>query len=217
MSASATGRGTGALVLAGGASRRFGSDKTQAQLGQRALLARVIDAVGPLVENPLVVGPWAPPGVDQVLEPTRFEGPLVALSFGLQQPIADRVLVLAADHPMLVKDLLRLLLARFDQTSADVVVPVRNGRLEPLVACYRRPAAASAAAELVSHGERRLGALLERLPITRIEEPEWRHVDPSGASFRDVDEPSELRDLAAEIREVDAPGHATRSRLSAGG
>ena len=74
----------------------------------------------------------------------------------------------------------------------DVVVPVRDGRREPLVACYRTASAARTAARLVERGNRRLGALIDGLEVEEIEEETWRPVDPSGASFRDVDTPEDL-------------------------
>src|SRR5262245_25787248 len=90
-----------AVILAGGRSSRFGTDKTRAEVDGSTLLHRVLAAVervSPPIDEVVVIGPWAPPGMRHVVEPVRFEGPLAALVFGLEQVTASDVLVLAADH-----------------------------------------------------------------------------------------------------------------------
>jgi molybdopterin-guanine dinucleotide biosynthesis protein A len=183
-----------AVVLAGGAARRFGSDKTRASLDSTTLLEHVIDAVEPLVDDLLVVGPWAPAGHRHLAEPARLQGPLAACEFGLRQVTGAHALVLAADHPRIQPDLLRLLLDR--RLSADAVVPRRAGIAEPLVGCYRT-ATAGVAERLLASGERSLRSLLDEIDTAWIEEGEWRAVDPEGLSFLDIDHPADLERLAA--------------------
>lgn len=186
--------GVGALVLAGGEARRFGSDKTRAVVEGVAILDRVIAAVGPLVDTTTVIGPWVPPGCDRMVEPQPREGPLAALAFGLGRVRAEHVLVLGGDHPFLAPGLLKMLVGRAVALgdSVDAVVPVCNGRREPLVACYRAASAGRTAELLVASGDRRLGALVDALTLEEIDEEAWRPLDRSGASFRDVDTPEDL-------------------------
>ncbi len=183
-----------ALVIAGGAARRFGSDKTSAVVGGVAILERVVRAARPLVSSTTVIGPWAPAGCERIIEPQPREGPLVALAFGLGRVAGEYVLVLGGDHPFLVSDLLAMIVGRSVALGdrADAVVPVRDGRPEPLVACYRTAPVARIAARLVAGGERRLGALVEGLEVVALDEEMWRRVDPSGMSFRDIDTPEDL-------------------------
>ncbi len=194
MATSSAGNGVAALVLAGGEARRFGSDKTRETLGGLTILERVLESVRPLVDSVTVVGPWAPPGCGRIVEPSPRQGPLAAVAFGVGVVTAEWVLVLGGDHPFLVPELLSMLVARSVELgdAADGVVPVCDGRPEPLVACYRTSSVASAAARLVAAGERRLGALLEEITVDWVDEESWRPVDPQGASFRDVDTPADL-------------------------
>lgn len=188
-----------ALVLAGGASSRFGSDKTRALVNGRTILDRVVDVTAPLVSSTVVVGPWAPPGCHRLLEPERFRGPLVALEHGLREVDTELVLLLGGDHPFLSPCLISLLVETLRNSSGemagDAVVPRRNGRAEPLVACYRTAAVLTAATGLVESGERRLMALLDRLHVRWSDEEAWRSVDPEGGSFTDVDTYADLEDL----------------------
>jgi len=199
-----------AVVLAGGESRRYGSDKTRAELDGRPVLTRVVDVVAPLVDEVLVVGPWAPAGSRHDLEPVRFGGPLAALAHGLDLVDAGRVLVVGGDHPLVRAELLQLLLDRLTGVDAaeggdpvgqvDAVVAVRDGRPEPLVAAYHRGPALASARLLLAAGERRLGRLLDELVLDPVPEATWRTADADGRSFRDVDTRA---DLAAIQRLLD--------------
>ncbi len=180
-----------AVILAGGASRRFGSDKTRAVLNGATLLESVVDSARGLVDEVLVIGPWAPPGVRHELEPEPGRGPLAAVVFGLGRVDAARVLVLGGDHPQLAPAVLALLMDLADDAPADAVVPERAGRPEPLVACYRRSALA-VAERVVAAGGRSMGSLLDELTIRTLTEKQWRPLDPDGRSFRDVDRPEDL-------------------------
>src|SRR6266540_293148 len=118
-------------------------------------------------------------------------GPLVAIAAALHGIQAPHLLVLAADHPELRPELLALLVA--ERSSGEAVACRRGPRLEPLVAVYQRSAALAAVNALLEAGaDRSLRALLGALRTRVVEEPEWRRVDPAGASFVDLDDPADL-------------------------
>lgn len=182
-------KAVGAVVLAGGRSMRFGTDKAAAQVGGRPLLCRVLEVAAPLVDEVLVVGPWAPPGYARTLEPVRHEGPLAGLAWGLASMRATHALVLGCDHPLLEPLLLGHLLAH--RHEGDVVVARGPNGAEPLVGVYAT-SLAQAAAELTESGERRLGALLDRCDVEWVDEDVWCRLDPEGRSFLDVDWPEDI-------------------------
>ena len=155
----------------------------------RTLLEGTVDAVAPLVDELLVVGPWAPPGYRHDLEPVRYEGPLSGLAHGLARVGTRHALVLGCDHPLLVRPLLGRLLAR--RREADAVVPVGPHGPEWLVAVYATALAEKAVA-LLEDGERRLQALLDAVDVLWIGEDEWKADDPDGRSFLDVDWPEDM-------------------------
>jgi molybdopterin-guanine dinucleotide biosynthesis protein A len=194
-----------ALVLAGGGARRFGSDKTRAVLLGRTVLEHTLDAVRSVAGEVRVVGPWSPEGVERCDEPLPRQGPAAALAFGMDHVAAEVVLVVGADHPLLVPELLMLLADRLRDGAADAVVPTREGRDEPLVACYRRAVGASAAS-LVAAGERSLRAVLAAVPVDRVSEADWRAADPQGRSFLDVDTPQELERARRLLSSRAGPG-----------
>jgi molybdenum cofactor guanylyltransferase len=186
-----------AAVLAGGSSRRMGRDKATLPVGGAALARRAIAAAARLAAPVVVVAPAGHPavalaqatGAGWVADPG--EGPLEALASALRAVEAPHLLLLAADHPLLAPALLDLLVA--ERAGFEAVACRRGPRLEPLVAVYQREAALAAAeAMLGADGDRSLQGLLRRLRTRVVEEPEWRTVDPGGASFVDLDDPDDL-------------------------
>jgi molybdopterin-guanine dinucleotide biosynthesis protein A len=187
-----------AVVLAGGASSRFGSDKTAALVDGLTLLDRVVDVARTVADEVLVVGPRAPSGCRQVMEPEPRRGPLGGLAHGLAHVESPVVLLLAADHPHLRPELLRSLLARLVDRAGgavDAVVPMRGGRPEPLVAAYRTDVG-PVAEQVLAEGGRSMRALLDRLRVDWWAEEDWRRLDPTSVSFDDVDEPGDLDRLS---------------------
>ena len=187
----AAGTSLSAVVLGGGASRRFGADKTRAELDGRRVLARVVDAASAVTPDVVVVGPWAPDGRSPHPEPEPRLGPLAALAHGLSVVHGTWALVLGGDHPLLVPALLALLARRAGQSTADVVLPEHDGRDQPLVACYRC-STAPVAEHVLASGGRSLRALLDEATVERVLPEHWRTVDPHGRSFLDVDTVEDL-------------------------
>jgi molybdopterin-guanine dinucleotide biosynthesis protein A len=194
------------IVLAGGASTRFGSDKTKAVLRGRTLLELTLEPLEVLrtegvLDDLVVVGPWAPRGVAQSIEPEPGRGPLAGLAHGLDATAADVALVVAADQPWLEPALLRLLielsLVEVPQGGRrpGAVVPVTDDGPQPLVACYSADCS-TVAASLLDTGRRSLMALLEALldqvDVRWVPPVQWSPLDPEGRSFRDVDTPADL-------------------------
>ena len=96
-------------IIAGGASRRFGSDKAAALLDGRTLIDRVADAMARQADRIVVVGRrW--PGLESIADqPTAGLGPLGGLLGALNHGAAlgyDRVLTAPCDVAELPGDLL---------------------------------------------------------------------------------------------------------------
>lgn len=133
-----------AIVLAGGRSSRFGSDKTQATLAGRTLLDRVVDALPPDVPV-IVAGPNPPsarPSVSLAVEEVPFGGPVAGLAAALPLVTTDLVGVIAADMPFGTPALVTLvdhLTASPDSVEAVVSVDA-EGRMQQLLGAYRTDA-----------------------------------------------------------------------------
>lgn len=190
-----------AIVLAGGRSSRFGSDKLVARVGDSTLLDRSIAAAASIASEVMVVGA---PGsaraaeVDRatirfVEDPEPFGGPLVGLLAGLETVAEPISLVVGGDMPTMQPAVLELLVRTLVSTATvDAVVLREPGGIVPLPAALRTGAATAVARQLIGDGERRLRAVFGRLSTRVLEEGQWRPLDPAGETLRDVDVPDDL-------------------------
>lgn len=198
--------GTTAIVLAGGRSARFGSDKLAADLGGRSLLTATIEAVAPVVEGIVVAGPALPAdlrgGIGElpialVHDRESYGGPLAALAnvLGFGAPDDDEILlVVGGDMPSLVPAVLELMVDHLrSQPGIDAVVLDRPPRRQTLPLAARRAAASRAAADALAAGDRSLVRLLDRLRVESLAPAEWTALDPLEATLQDVDRPDDLR------------------------
>ena len=196
--------GATAIVLAGGRSTRFGSDKLAADIGGRSLLAATLAAIAPVVDAIVIAGPSLPAEAGSrigdvpialVRDREPFGGPLAALANVLQGAGSADVplLVVGGDMPGLVPAVLQLMLQHLAATPGiDGVVLDRPPRRQPLPMVGRRgPVAAAAAAAFVA-GDRSLVRLLDRLRVEALPAARWTAFDPVEATLRDVDRPEDL-------------------------
>ena len=190
------------IVLAGGRSSRFGSDKLRAEIAGRSLLELAIDAVATVATEVVVV---LAPDDDRALPPCSvpirrtadaeaYGGPLVGLLAGLELDREPFVVAVVGDmpsaQPAILTALVRALSSSPDHVGAAVLAS--QGRLVPLPAVLRTGSATDVVRRLVADGERRLRSTFERIPTRILDEAEWRPLDPEGATLRDVDRPADL-------------------------
>ena len=190
------------VVLAGGRSSRFGSDKLAARIGERTLLDLSIAGVATVASEIVVVlapGDERTPGpidrpVRLVTDPERHGGPLVGLLAGLEAVEQPLVIVAGGDMPTLSPAVLRAMVRalRVRGGGWGAVILASRGDRVPLPAVLRTGAATAIARQLVGDGERRLRSLFERLPTRALDEGDWRPLDPAGETLRDVDLPADL-------------------------
>ncbi len=207
-----------AIVLAGGRSSRFGTDKLEADLGGRSLLAATIAAVAGVAGLVIVAGRELPEAseavgpVELVLDAEALGGPLAALANVLGSASFERgsvAIVVGGDMPRLVPSVLRLMVGRLaGDESADAVVleapDAANGdrRRQVLPLALRVATAKPAAAALVAAGERSLRALVDQLDAVELPRAAWLPLDPARLTLLDVDTPSDL----ARVREAGQRG-----------
>jgi molybdopterin-guanine dinucleotide biosynthesis protein A len=192
------------IVLAGGAGRRFGGDKLAAIYEGRPLLDHALAAVAGLVTEVIVVLapgderslPAAPVPVRVAVDPELHGGPLIGLMAGLELAREPIGLVVGGDMPSLAPavlgSLLRALGAATEPAAIDAATLLQRGVVRPLPAAVRNGAATEAGRRLVGAGERSLTALFRDLRTRSLEEAEWRGLDPTAATLRDIDRPTDL-------------------------
>jgi len=188
------------IVLAGGRSSRFGSDKLVAELDGRPLLHHALEAVATVAAQIVVV---AAPGIEPsipvdlasrvrvVHDPEPFGGPLVGLMAALSVVDRSIVLVVGGDMPQLVPAVLSRLVATVGPDRRAVLLEV-PGRLQPLPMALDVAAALAARMAILDRGGRSLRELLRELGAVSIPAPVWLSLDPGGVTIVDIDRPGDL-------------------------
>jgi molybdopterin-guanine dinucleotide biosynthesis protein A len=186
-----------AIVLAGGRSRRFGSDKLAVEIDGMTVLDRAIVAVSALATEVLLVGE-ATTGqpIRRIVDPEPFGGPLQAVSGALDAVGTDVALVVAGDMPSLVPDVLKLLVDVLAATTAHAVIladPRDPLRRQPLPLAVQVEPARTAAATALESGDRSLVRLLDRLHLVAVPVDQWQPLDPEARTLVDIDVPDDIR------------------------
>lgn len=181
------------VVLTGGASRRFGTDKAMVDVAGRALAAIVasalrdggaatVTAVGGDLEGLVALGCF-----DRVVADLwPGEGPLGGILTAMDATAAPIVVVLACDTPGITAECPRSLVGAMvrSEPPADVAVGVVDGRQQPLTAAWRRAGATPAVRRAFESGERAPRRVLPDLRVVAVELAE--------DEVADVDRPLDL-------------------------
>lgn len=196
--------GISGILLAGGASRRFGREKLLEPLAGAPLFHRPLRALLATCDDVVVVlapGSGEPPlppdaRVRLVRDAVAYGGPLVGTRTGLGHVRGTHALVAAGDMPGLREAILELLKRRAIGTDRSAVVLADREGPRPLPAIVRVDAATRAADAMLKTGERRLRALIAALDPDVLEESVWAAADPDGEWRKDVDLPADLPETA---------------------
>ena len=189
------------ILLAGGASRRFGRSKVVEPLDGAPLVHWPLRALrGGCGEVVIVLAPEAtepplPYGSDRVRfarDRVAYQGPLAGTVVGLENVRGEYAVIVAADMPGVSPELLSFMA---DRAAAGrrraVLLSDADGR-RPLPAVVMVAPALVLAQALLESGERRLRALVEGLDPEGLPEMLWSGVDPQGAWRDDVNAPGDL-------------------------
>ncbi len=130
-----------ALILAAGESRRMGSPKPLLPFGETTFLGHLLEQFLTSRANPVVVvlGHQADTVLAQVplgearavVNPDYRQGMLSSIRAGLRELQSKSVsgaLICPVDHPQVSAALVDLLIDRFEETEAPIVIPVHHGR-----------------------------------------------------------------------------------------
>ena len=178
-----------AIVLAGGRSVRFGSDKALALFHGEPLIAHVLRGLRALEFAQLVIVAKEPEryvsfGTELARDQSELQTPLAGLEAGLRASRHDLVFACAADMPFAADG--RLIVALLNAAVEGVAFPRCQGQLQPLCGAYSSGPALPQIARLLEHGA--LGP--RALPATIVE---WDDERP----FLDADTPEALSALEA--------------------
>lgn len=187
------------VVLAGGQSRRFGSDKAAFQIGGRPMIERVHAALQCVTSGVLLsVGTHQSrtrPPLPTVIDEYPDCGPLAGMHAAMKAAPTPRILVVACDLPFISPGVLRRIAVGCGDDADAAVARTPDGRLQPLCASYRSDLWPLAESFLQ---QRRLSVLewlgvLDDVRVVDVPQMELRNINrPSDLNFRGTSVASEL-------------------------
>jgi molybdenum cofactor guanylyltransferase len=139
----------------------MGSDKALATWQGTPLIQRVFAVAQACCKHVSVLTPWPeryqtllPSGVNWLIEPPTFTGPISALALGMETIQTPWVLLLACDLPQLEGAVLQRWIQALPETDAVAQVPYHQARWEPLCGFYRVDSLLSLKAFVAENGDR---------------------------------------------------------------
>ena len=160
----------GGIVLAGGKSRRFGSPKAFATIDGQPFYMRSIKALMPFVKRMIIVTnedlkPFFGKGEYDVvkdMEQYTGHGPLAGIYSAMERFSYPWYAVVPVDVPFIDENVFQAMLP-YCQEPVQAVIPVVNGKKEPLIAIYHHSVKDSLSLQL-SRGKRSVHQWLKEIP-----------------------------------------------------
>ena len=199
-----------AVVLAGGMSRRLGRNKAVELFDGETLIRRAIGRMRQVARNIMVVANDEnrvaeldlPDDVSAVIDEYPGRGPLAGIYTGLNASSTDWAVFCACDMPFLSPRIYHALLSNRD--SHDAVVPIVDGRPEPVHAAYSR-ACIGPIGDKLATDNLKVAGFFRDVSVRYFSEDELRAIDPNLLSFFNINTQQDLEmavSLAASERQT---------------
>jgi molybdopterin-guanine dinucleotide biosynthesis protein A len=197
-------------ILAGGSSKRFGSDKALAEFQGRPLISHMLDIARKISSTILVVvsdeeqEKNLKPHVRNVQIVTDPEGePKCALTGALtafEHTETSHVVLLPVDAPLAEPDLLKMLIRL--RTGHGAIVPSwPSGYIEPLHSVYHAEHAYALGLDVMEKGSRKMSDLLDRIQhVLFVSTETLNQFDPELNTFLNFNTPKELKDAERKLK-----------------
>lgn len=161
-----------AIIMAGGASRRMGTDKSLLQIGGRPIIQRTCEQLVTCFEQILIsandADKYAFLGFQIVPDKIPDQGPLMGIASALEVSANELNFVIACDIPQIELRNVRRVITEAVNSDADIIIPVTNeGKYEPLFAVYRRSLVRTIN-EVLSSGGRKISDVFESCKVKEV-------------------------------------------------
>lgn len=187
-----------AMILTGGTSRRFGSDKSQAKFGENSLIENLLTTLPPEM-GIVIVGPRLPQNsrdVRYIQESPLGGGPVAAIDAGLELIESEYVAIIATDMPF-ASQILDVLIRNYPDSEDATIVLDSEGVRQPLCALYRVESLRKALTKLGNSQGQSMRNLTEILSVKEL------HLEPALARILlDIDTPADLDQAISLSKEL---------------
>ena len=175
-------------VMAGGESKRMGTDKSFVKYRGLHMVERVLSVVVPISERTVIVANhpdrYKSLGVEVYPDLIQGMGPLSGLYTAFMKTGADQLMLAACDMPLINEEVVAFIISKA-HLPGDAIVPICNGLEQGMLAIYRR-SAINRFKDRIGRVDIQFNEFREKLDKSHISEVELRNVDPSLDSFKNV-------------------------------
>jgi molybdopterin-guanine dinucleotide biosynthesis protein A len=186
------------VILAGGRSRRFGSNKALALYHGKFLIRHVRDCLAAVFSDILLStnspGQFSFLNLPMVKDKFQHMGPLAGIHAALQYTGKKWIFVAGCDMPAIAPALVNYL-CRAAEEDSEAVIPWLATGPEPLCGLYQKTALAAIEQQLKNKNGR-VQELLARLAIQKIIEAELQEVEGGLQAFVNVNRMHDLDSLS---------------------
>jgi len=186
-----------AIILAGGKSSRFGTNKALYKLEQKPMLINIIEKLDPLFDKIYVIGNKNYDyenlnKVEYLTDEIPNKGPLGGLYTGLKATDSDYNYLQACDMPFVCKEYLEYMKNHIQINSDyDAYIPEKNGYLEPFVGIYKKNIKVEVL-DLIREEKLNFDNLFEKIKINRIAEDKIEEIADTDRIFFNINKKEDL-------------------------
>ncbi len=188
--------GVSGVILAGGESRRMGSDKSLLPIHGARFIDHVYARLAALFDEVIIVtnSPELYKEIDCRKVPDIYsaQGALAGIHSGLKHARNPAVFVAGCDMPFVSPQLIRSICEQAE--LADLILPVSSSGHEPLHALYHK-SCLPAMEQVLDAGRKRILSFFDQVRVAEIPARELRQIDPQERSFRNINTPEEYFQL----------------------
>lgn len=186
------------VILAGGKSSRFGSNKALALHQGDALILTIARRLAALFPETLLITntPEEYGFLGWPMAKDRYPdcGPLAGIHAALRTVSQPRIFVCGCDMPLVNPDLIRFLCEL--EGDHDIVLPWLKEGPEPLYAIYSKKSL-PIIEEQLSKNQYKIGMVFEKLRIRKVTPEEILQIVPDLTTFQNINHQHDLARLAA--------------------
>ncbi|MBN2033508.1 MAG: molybdenum cofactor guanylyltransferase [Deltaproteobacteria bacterium] len=190
--------GVTGIILAGGKSSRYGSNKALVELNGIRLIERTVTVMKAVFQEIIVItntpADYAFLDLPMVRDLIEGLGPIGGVYTGLETIARNAGFFVACDMPLLKEGLLRHMVDV--QEGFDAVVPRMGWMIEPLHALYTKSCLPVIKASIDAH-QYQIAKCFQGLHVRYLEKEELLAFDPELISFFNINEPKDLPPCAS--------------------
>jgi molybdopterin-guanine dinucleotide biosynthesis protein A len=185
------------VILAGGKSSRFGSNKALAEFRGLPLIERVTTKLSTIFPRLVIISnsphEYSYLGLPIYQDIIKGLGPIGGIYTGLEVIEDDWGFFTACDMPFVNENLVRYMAE--NRSTMDAIVPKVDWKMEPLHALYNKKCLPEIK-NLISMGINQTIKAFNNIRVRYIEEEIIRSYDPDLKSFLNVNRQTELAEIA---------------------